>query len=126
MSGAPDPLSPDKLALRKSQAGMRFIAQMHLYNQENPERLRQFIADSYHDDLLAVQSVEQRLDELQSQINAWGKLRVKQVLAANEHHVIVIMEAQNTPGFYYTEFKVEPDYPHKITFYLFQPMQEVT
>lgn len=126
MSDAPDPLGPDKLALRKSQAGMRFIAQMHLYNQENPDRLRQFIEDSYNDDLLAAQDVEQRLDELLSQVGRLGKLRVKQVLAANEHHVVVIMEAQNAPGFYYSEFKVEPDYPHKITFYLFQPMQEVT
>ena len=45
--------SIDIVTLRKSQAGMRFIAQMHIYNMDNLERLRTFIAESYHEDMLA-------------------------------------------------------------------------
>lgn len=117
--------SIDIVTLRKSQAGMRFIAQMHIYNMDNLERLRTFIAESYHEDMLAQSDVEARLAQLEAQYADIGKVKVKQVLAANEYHVIIVMEAQKQPGFFYVEVKVEEDYPHKIIGYMFQPMQQV-
>ena len=119
-------MEQDKLALRKSQAGMRFIAQMTIYNSENTERLRQFIADSYHDTLLEQADTETRLQDLQQTLEQVGKLKVKQVMAVNEHQAIVIMEAQKSDGLFYCEMQVEEDYPHKITRYMFQQMREVS
>ncbi|MAU10490.1 MAG: hypothetical protein CL607_11755 [Anaerolineaceae bacterium] len=117
--------SVDVITLRKSQAGMRFIAQMHIYNMANSARLRTFITDSYQENLLAQTSADDRLDALLAQAADIGKVKVKQVLAANEYHVAVIMEAEKQPGYFYTEVKVEEDYPHKIIHYMFQPMQPV-
>ncbi|QPC82478.1 hypothetical protein G4Y79_22785 [Phototrophicus methaneseepsis] len=118
--------SVDVVTLRKSQAGMRFIAQMHIYNMADAERLRTFITESYHDDVLAQADADTQLAQMQAQYTAVGKVKVKQVLAANEYHVIVVMQAQKQPGMYfYVEVKVEEEYPHKIIGYMFQPMQEV-
>lgn len=118
-------MEQDKLALRKSQAGMRFIAQMTIYNSENTERLRQFITDSYHEAQLQAIDADTRLQNLLTTLAEIGKLRVKQVMAASEYQVIVIMEAQHSDGLFYCEVQVEDDYPHTITRYMFQQMKEI-
>lgn len=118
-------MEQDKLALRASSAGMRFIAQTHLYNSGDPQRLRQFIADSYHATLLDEESVDQRLDTFQTFFNQIGRMKVKQVLAANKEHVIVILEAEKDAGFFYSELKVEDDYPHHILLFMLVKMRAV-
>ena len=119
-----DPLAQDKLALRKSQAGMRFIAQMTIYNSGDEERLKRFLRESYHEEALMASSPAQRLEHLRSMQAEIGRVRVKQVGAANEYHVVVILEAEKTPGtFYYLEMQVEEDYPHRITRYMQVPLQ---
>lgn len=120
-----DPLAQDKIALRKSQAGMRFIAQMTIYNTSNWERLDQFIKDSYHADILEEQSAESRLQVFKTTFEKIGRMRVKQVIATNEHHSVIAMETEKGGAFFYIEVRVEEDYPHKITFYLHQPLQPV-
>jgi hypothetical protein len=115
----------DKLALRASNAGMRFIAQMTIFNSDNAERLRQFISDSYHDNLLAAQSVDIRLADFQALLIASGKMKVKQVVGTDKHRAVVIMETQQTDEFYYVELQVEEDYPHKIIHYLHAPLKLV-
>ncbi|NJR12823.1 hypothetical protein HC776_02920 [bacterium] len=119
-------MHPDKLALQTSQAGMRLIAQLHLYNQQSQDRLAQFIAESYHDSLIAQQDVDARLNDLNSRYAALGRLKIKQVLATSKHHVIVALAAEHDDGFFYSEIKVEDDYPHKITFVMFAPLQEAS
>jgi hypothetical protein len=104
----------DKLALRISQAGMRFIAQMTIYNSGDFERLRQFISESYHPDLLASMSVEERVAEFRSWYQTLGKVRVKQVIGTGKHHVIVLVETQTGDGYFLNELKVEEDYPHRV------------
>ena len=105
----------DKLALRVSQAGMRFIAQMTIYNSGDFERLRQYIAESYHPDLLAQESVEDRLAIFREQYDTIGKVRVKQVVGSGKHHVIVVLGTENEEGYLLNEMQVEEDYPHLIT-----------
>ena len=122
----PDATGNDKIALRASQAGMRFIAQMTIYNRYNWERLEQFIRDSYHPDQLAQQDVASRLQVFKTTAEKIGRMKVKQVLATNEYHVIVIMETEKSDDFFYTEVKVEDDYPHHIIFYMHRPLQPTT
>ena len=104
----------DKLALRISQAGMRFIAQMTIYNSGDFQRLRQYIDESYHPDLLADQSAEARVEEFRQRYQALGRLRVQQVIGTGKHHVIVLLRAQNDDELYLNQLKVEEDYPHLI------------
>lgn len=117
-------MHPDKLALQTSQAGMRLMAQLHLYNQHDQERLAQFLAESYHDSLIAQQDVDSRLAELDRQYETLGRLKIKQVLATSKHHVIVALAAEHDEGYFYSELKVEDDYPHKVTFVMFAPLEE--
>lgn len=109
----------DKGTLVTSNAGMRLIAQQTLLNTGDAERLRGFITDSYAATALETQSIEARLGELQ----ALGKLRVFQVLAADKHRVVVLMQAQQDESLHLIELAVEEDYPHRITEYRQQPLQ---
>ena len=120
-----DEKTTDKVALRASQAGMRFIAQTHIYNSGNWERLEEFIRSSYQNEQLEEQPVESRLQVFKTTYEKIGRMKVKQVVAANEHHVIVITETEKMDGFFYIEVQVEEDYPHKITFYMHRPLQPV-
>jgi len=107
----------DKLALRISQAGMRFIAQMTIYNSEAFDRLHTFISESYHPDLLTERGVAQRVSIFREQFATLGKVRVRQVIGTGKYHVIIMLEAQHAEGFFVSEMKVEEDYPHLITEY---------
>jgi len=118
-----DRLAVDKIALRASQAGMRFIAQMTIYNTGNWERLQQFIADSYHAEQLEQQSVESRLQVFKTTFERVGRMKVKQVIATNEHHAIIALEVEKTPDLFYLETKVEEDYPHRIIAYMHAPLK---
>lgn len=120
---AEDRLAVDKVALRASQAGMRFIAQMTIYNSGNWERLQQFIADSYHAGQLAQQPVESRLQMFKTTFERVGRMKVKQVIATNEHHAIVALEVEKASDLFYLEIKVEEDYPHHIIAYMHAPLK---
>jgi hypothetical protein len=119
-----DPLVRDKIALRASQAGMRFIAQTHIYNSTNWERLKQFIADSYHADKLEEQGAEHRLDIFKTSYEKVGRMKVKQVVATHEHRVIVVVEVElGDMPYFLVDMVVEEEYPHKIISYSHQPLQ---
>jgi hypothetical protein len=118
-----DKLAMDKIALRKSQAGMRFIAQMHIYNGGDWGRLDAFIRDSYHSDMLEAQNAVERIQILMNVYDKLGRVKVKQVVGTSEHQALVVIEAEKTDSFYLVEMKVEEDYPHKVTYFSLQPMQ---
>jgi hypothetical protein len=105
----------DKIALRISQAGMRFIAQMTIYNAGDFDRLSKYISDSYHPDALASEPLSERLDDFCYQFETFGKVRVRQVIGTGKHHVLVLLEAEKSDDFFLNELKVEEDYPHHIT-----------
>lgn len=105
----------DRVALRISQAGMRFIAQMTIYNSGDFERLSQFISESYHAGALANDPLDERLDDFRYQYETLGKVRVRQVIGTGKHHVLVLLEAEKSDSFFLNELKVEEDYPHHIT-----------
>ena len=107
----------DVMALRVSQAGMRFIAQMTIYNSGDFERLRTFIAESYHPDLLLLESVDERLAAFRDQREKIGRLRVQQVIGTAKHHVVILLESEQQEDFFLSELKVEEDYPHLIEEY---------
>lgn len=117
-------LASDKLALRASQAGMRFIAQTHIYNSLNWARLEQFIGDSYHANLLDDQPAMGRLAMFRATHEKIGRLKVKQVVGTHEHRVVVVAETEHGDYPYFlVDLVVEEDYPHKIIAYSHQPLQ---
>ena len=105
----------DKIALRSSQAGMRFIAQMTIYNSGSFERLKQFLLESYHPDLLAQEDIDERLDDFRYQYETLGKVRVRQVVGMGKHHVIVLLEVEKSDEFFLNDMQVEEDYPHRVS-----------
>lgn len=119
-----DPMYADKFYLRASQAGMRFLAQTHIFNSLNWERMEQYIADSYHEETLAEQDVEGRLQVFKTFYEKVGRVKVKQVVGTHEERVVVVVETEKgEPPFFLVDIIVEEDYPHKIIGYSHQPMQ---
>jgi hypothetical protein len=114
----------DKSALVLSNAGMRLIALQTLLNKGDFARLETYIRDNFTAAALEAQPVEDRLAELRAAWEHTGKLRVYQVIGTDKHQVIVLLEAQQAPGFFLHELTVEEDYPHKITAYTFQTLGE--
>jgi hypothetical protein len=107
----------DKIELRASQAGMRFIAQTTIFNSGDFERMHAYIVDSYHPDLLAEEPLAERLDDFQYQREVLGRLKVVQLLGTGKHHVIVLMEAELSDDYILNDLQVEEDYPHRIIGY---------
>ncbi len=107
----------DKQLLKTNHAGIRLIAQTTIYNGADFERLRRFILDSYRDDLFARYSADQWLQMFRNLYAEVGRLRVRQVIAHDENHVVILMEAENADGYYIHDLEVESDYPHKIIAY---------
>ena len=119
-----DQLATDKIALRASQAGMRFIAQTHIYNGSNWERMTQFITDSYSEALLEDQPIEGRLQMFKTTQEKIGRLKVKQVVGTHEERVVVVVETETGEHPYFlVDLAVEEDYPHKIIAYSQQPLE---
>lgn len=118
-----DPKGKDKIALRASQAGMRFIAQMTIYNSRDWERMREFIEQSYHEELLDAQPAINRVQVFKSTHQRLGRLRVKQVVAASAHQAVVVMEAEAADDYFMMQMQVEDEYPHRINAYLHQPLR---
>lgn len=115
----------DKTTLARSHAGMRLIAQMTLYNQGDLERLRAYIADNYRPEALEVVSAKDRLLDLKMTYRLAGKMRVRQVVASDKHRVVVMMQAQKNNSMYLAQIAVEQDYPHKVTDYHHQLLDEM-
>lgn len=101
--------------LAQSNAGMRLIALLTLYNQGDFDRLRAYISSNYAPAALAEQTAEERTRELQDNYTAWGKLRVEQVAAIGKHQAIVVVQAQQDGQYHALQVAVEEDFPHRIT-----------
>jgi hypothetical protein len=114
----------DRIALQKSQAGMRFIAQMTIYNTGDFRRLRAFIRESYHENALEVESLAERIAVFRQMYAALGRLRIRQLLATDPHHVLLLVEAEKADVLFMHDLEVEPEYPHKITVYSYVALSE--
>ena len=100
--------------LKQSHAGLRFIAQMTLYNRGDLDRLRAYIADSYTAAALDEQPVDARLDDLNAIRAEIGRLKVHQVIAYDPHHVVILMEPEKGDAYFINDLEVEEEYPHRI------------
>lgn len=106
----------DKMTLLKTAAGRRFIAFLTIRNSGKLDRLKTFIADNYTDKALEKHSVETLYEQYTQSLEDAGKLRVHQVVAADDHYIVVLMQGQDGK-YYINEYKVEEDYPHKVLKY---------
>ena len=93
---------------------MRLIAQMTIYNSGDFERLRQFIEESYHPDLLAQELCRRSAGDLSRTVRHNWESACQQVVATGKHHVVVVMETEREEGYLVNEMEVEEDYPHRI------------
>jgi hypothetical protein len=117
-------MTDSRTLLGGTPVGRRFIAMMMIYNNQNLERLRTFIGESFSPTLLEEASVEERLQAFVDQYEAHGKVRVQQVIVSEKHNTSLLLQAQKTDAFFYVEFVVQDDYPHHILRYLQQAMTD--
>lgn len=113
----------DKDALKVTSAGIRLIAILTIFNSENGDRLRQYVADSCHPDLLAEQDADARTAALLRLYAESGKLKVRQVIGVSKEHVIVLLGSQ-TGVDYLVDMMVGADFPHHITRLSLSPLED--
>lgn len=104
----------DKDILARSHAGVRLIALATLYNKGDFQRIRAYMKDHYTDGALATSPIALRLAEMREQFRNEGKVRVRQLVAHDKHHVVVLLETQHG-GMLLEDLMVEEGYPHKIS-----------
>jgi hypothetical protein len=114
-----------KKGLVPSNAGMRLIALLTIFNKGDFARLRQYVEDNYHPALLADVPARTQLAELKATYRLAGKLRVEQVVAVGKHAALVLLASQRG-GVYLTQMVVEEDYPHRITGLQVQALEGAT
>lgn len=96
-----------------SNAGMRLIAQLTIYNKGDFARLRDYISDNYAPEALEFASAKARLVEFKAIFRVSGKLRVDRVVAIDKHQALVVVEGERG-DFYMVQLTVSEDYPHKV------------
>jgi len=104
----------DKAMLIQSHAGVRLIALSTIYNKGDFERLGAYISEHFNEAALAIEAAESRLEDLRGQFEQAGKVRVRQLLAYDKYHVVVMHDTQ-TGVMVLEDVQVEEDYPHKIS-----------
>jgi hypothetical protein len=114
-----------KQQLARCHAGLRLIAQTTLYNRGDFDRLRTFIADNYTPGSLEVMAAKDRLLDLKMTYRFAGKMRVRQVVAVDQHRVVAMMQAQKNNRLYLTQIAVEEEYPHRVLDYHHQLLGEM-
>lgn len=107
----------DKMTLMQTAAGRRYIAFLTILNSGRQDRLRTFITDNYTEKALAKQGVDDLFAQYTAYMDAVGKLKVHQVVAADDHYIVVLVKAQKDDKLYINEYKVEEDYPHRVLKY---------
>ena len=96
-----------------SNAGMRLIAQLTIFNKGDFNRLRDYITENYVPEALEFASAKARLVEFKAVFRMSGKMRIDRVIAADKHQALVVVEGERG-DFYMMQVTVSEDYPHKV------------
>ncbi len=108
----PATTSPQALLI-PSNAGMRVIAQLSIFNKGDFNRLRDYITENYTPEALEFTAAKARLVEFKAIFRVSGKLRIDRVVAIDKHQALVVVEGERG-DFYMVQLTVSEDYPHKI------------
>jgi len=109
---SPTTNSPQAL-LVPSNAGMRLIAQLSIFNKGDFNRLRDYISENYDPLALEFASAKARLVEFKAVYKMSGKMRIDRIIAVDKHQALVVVESERG-DFYMMQVTVSEDYPHKV------------
>jgi len=112
-----------QIALITTPVGRRVIGWLAVFNRHNADRLRQYIVENYSADVLETISVDEWLEFYDELYASTEKLRVYQVAASDEHHTILLMQAQKDEAFTLHVVRVSAEYPHHLTEHTYQPIE---
>ncbi len=115
----------DQQALVMSQAGMRLVAILTLFNKGDFARLRQYLREHFAELALEENSAAARLAELRLLRANAGRQRLRQVVGVEKHRVIALMDAESG-GLFIHELMCEEDYPHKVTAHHFAQIADLS
>lgn len=113
----------DISTLKTSVAGMRFIAQMTIYNKQDIARLESYLRENYHKRALKERDIATRTAEFQTLLAQHGRARISQVIGADKHHAVVLVTYERGDLYGLYDLIVEDDYPHLILAFDQQPME---
>lgn len=103
-----------KALLAGTAVGRRLIALLTIWNSGAADRLSTYIAENYTTEALAKYPLAQRLEWHLALREQTGRVRVEQIMASEDHAVILVLKAEQGGVFYYCDMRVTDEYPHKI------------
>jgi hypothetical protein len=115
----------DQQSLVTSQAGMRLVAILTLFNKGDFPRLRQYVREHYTEDALEESPAAARLAELRVLRSEEGRQRFRQVVGVEKHRVIALTDSERGSLFIH-ELICEDDYPHKVTAHHFARIADMS
>ncbi|MBI5667384.1 MAG: hypothetical protein HZC41_05190 [Chloroflexi bacterium] len=110
--------------LKQSNAGMRLIALLTLYNQGDFDRLSHYIGENYAPAALVAADAVSHLADWRERRAVLGKLRVEQVVAIGKHQAVVVVQAQQDGSYHALQIAVEEDFPHRVTLVAWGAVEE--
>ncbi len=110
---APTTTNSPQALLVPSNAGMRLIAQLSIFNKGDFNRLRDYITENYDPLALEFASAKARLVEFKAVYKMSGKMRIDRIIAVDKHQSLVVVESEHG-DFYMLQVTVSEDYPHKV------------
>lgn len=116
-------MTSDQQLLQSSQAGLRLIAVLTLLNNMRYDRLRAYFREHLAPAALEEAAATVRLAEVKMLRGEFGRLRARQVIGADKHHVICLFDGEHG-GLLLIDLACEEDYPHKISALTFARIQE--
>jgi hypothetical protein len=114
----------DSQQLAASHAGLRLIALLTFYNQGAVDRLRAYLKEHLAESALEEEPASSRLAALKVLSSEAGRLKVRQVVAADKHHVVALLHGERG-GIVLTDLEVSADYPHRIILFAMGEIGEV-
>ena len=76
-----------------------------------------FIRENYHQNALEAESLAERIAIFRQMYAALGRVRIRQTIATDPHHVVVLTEAEKADGLLLHDLTVDPEHPHSILTY---------
>lgn len=113
----------DQRALQASQAGLRLIAMLTFYNNARFDRLRVYLREHFSAAALEEQPAAARLAQFKVLAAQHGRLRVRQVAAADKHRAVALLESQQG-GLLLADMACEDEYPHRVSAFDLVPVPE--
>lgn len=112
-------MQTESLTLKSTPAAKIFMRLVAAFNTGNPQRIADFVANNYAEDILAEYTVDEIVDWYLDLYDASGGVTIHKVYMSQERYLIVIVENKGDGQTYIDKLKITAE--NKVIEYLHEP-----